>query len=57
MTAIFQSKIVFMLRNPKSVAVSGYHHLANIAGYEYSGNFAGYLPGFMKQIGEKLEVL
>ena len=46
-----QSKIVFPLRNPKSVVVSNFYHRRNFKSYEWDGTFAGHLPDFMIQIG------
>ena len=40
--------MIVIMRNPKSVAVSLYHHLKGLPFYEYNGTFNGYLPQFVE---------
>lgn len=42
-----RAKIVFILRNPKDVAVSFYHHHLKLPEYEYRGSWAAYLHLFL----------
>lgn len=41
-------KIILIMRNPKDVAVSFYHHHTGITKYEYEGTWESYLPRFMQ---------
>lgn len=41
-------KIVHIIRNPKDVAVSFFHHHVGLKPYEFDGNWESYLPRFMK---------
>ena len=41
-----------MVRIPKSVAVSYYHHMKKLSFYQYDGTFTGFLPTFMEGLGE-----
>lgn len=43
-----QCKILFMLRNPKDVAVSFYNHHSKIIDYEFNGKWDPYLTRFLK---------
>ena len=43
-----RTKIVLILRNPKDVSVSYYHHHSGINLYDYQGKFEDYLSMFMK---------
>jgi hypothetical protein len=45
-------KIILIMRNPKDVAVSFFHHHTGIPKYEYEGNWEAYLPRFMQGLGE-----
>ena len=54
MVAIFQARILFPLRNPKSVAVSYFHHRRKLVLTEYEGSFKGFLPDFIEGMGESL---
>ena len=44
-------KILYMIRNPKDIAVSFYNHHYKILEYEYSGTWEHYLPRFLKGEG------
>lgn len=41
-------KIIHIIRNPKDVAVSFFHHHVGIVNYEYDGKWEAYLPRFLK---------
>lgn len=41
-------KIVYVVRNPKDVAVSLYNHVTGIDAYEYDGKWENFLPLFLK---------
>lgn len=41
-------KILYMLRNPKDVAVSFYNHHVKVLEYEYSGSWEHYLTRYLK---------
>ncbi|KAK3588698.1 hypothetical protein CHS0354_028908 [Potamilus streckersoni] len=41
-------KIVLILRNPRDLAVSYYHHCKGISCYEYDGMFENFLPLFLE---------
>lgn len=45
-------KIIYILRNPKDVAVSFYNHHVRLLDYEYSGTWRSYLPRFLSGRGE-----
>ena len=45
-------KIILIMRNPKDVAVSSFHHHVGNTKYEYEGNWEAYLPRFMQGLGE-----
>ena len=45
-------KIILIMRNPKDVAVSFFHHHTGITQYEYEGTWEAYLPRFMQGLGE-----
>lgn len=49
-------KIIYILRNPKDVAVSFYNHHSRIREYEYNGNWNVYLPRLIKGQGKLLKV-
>lgn len=42
-----QCKIVYILRNPKDVAVSFFNHHTRLLDYEYTGDWKEYLPRFI----------
>lgn len=44
-------KMVYLLRNPKDVAVSFYNHHVKLKDYEYTGSWEHYLQRFMKGKG------
>lgn len=41
-------KIVFVVRNPKDVAVSLYNMMSAFKHYNYSGKFCNWLPLFLR---------
>ncbi|XP_052802443.1 sulfotransferase 1A3-like [Mya arenaria] len=41
-------KCIFVVRNPKDVAVSFYNHTVNLCMYDYKGKFENYLQMFMR---------
>ncbi|XP_033748045.1 sulfotransferase family cytosolic 1B member 1-like [Pecten maximus] len=43
-----QCKIVYILRNPRDVAVSFFNHHTRLLDYEYSGDWQQYLPRFIE---------
>lgn len=45
-------KIIYILRNPKDVAVSFYNHHVRLLDYEYSGTWRSYLTRFLSGRGE-----
>lgn len=47
-----KSKIIYLLRNPKSVASSYYNLIKEYKSMEYDGTFSGYLPMYMEGICE-----
>ena len=49
---LFQVRILFPLRNPKSIAVSYFYHRKNLLQYEYDGSFNGFLPDFIDGMGK-----
>ena len=40
-------KIIYILRNPKDVAVSLYNHVKNLLCYHYDGKWENFLPLFL----------
>ncbi|XP_046569951.1 sulfotransferase 1A1-like isoform X1 [Haliotis rubra] len=40
-------KIIMVVRNPKDVAVSFYHHHKKLVEYEYNGQFTNYVPNYL----------
>ena len=44
--------MVYVIRNPKSVAASVFHIYTGMLPYEYSGTFESFLPTFMAGIGK-----
>lgn len=40
--ALNSSKVIYIVRNPKSTSVSYYHMQCNMNGYDYSGDFKGF---------------
>ena len=44
-------KILYMIRNPKDVAVSFYNHHSKVMEYQYSGTWEHYLPRYIKGDG------
>ena len=46
-------KIIHIVRNPKDIAVSFFHHHKGITCYEYDGNWEDYLPRFLKGDGNE----
>lgn len=45
-------KMVYILRNPKDLAVSYYHHLKAAKEFEYDGSFRGFLQLFIEGKGK-----
>ena len=43
--------MILLLRNPKDVAVSFYHHVKGIKFYEYAGKFENFLKMFQNGEG------
>ncbi|XP_046356071.1 sulfotransferase 1B1-like [Haliotis rufescens] len=41
-------KIVMVIRNPKDVAVSFYHHHKKLVEYDYKGKFENYVPHYLE---------
>ncbi|XP_060074342.1 sulfotransferase 1B1-like [Ylistrum balloti] len=41
-------KIVYIMRNPKDVAVSFFNHHSNIISYNFSGTWGNYVPRYLK---------
>ena len=47
-TIILQPKLIYVVRNPKSVAVSYHSYTVRGKSAEYEGTFNGFFPVFMK---------
>lgn len=47
-------KILYVLRNPKDMAVSLYNHDVGIALYEYDGDWEHFLPLFLQ--GKRMRI-
>jgi hypothetical protein len=45
-------KILHVLRNPKDVAVSYYHHIRNMKDLKYSGSWSDFFPLFLADVSK-----
>ena len=41
-------KMIYILRNPKDIAVSFYHHIKSQADFDYDGSFHGFVDLFLE---------
>ena len=46
-----QPRVIFMVRDPRDVVVSYYHHVRGLKSYKYEGGFSGFLGLLMEDKG------